>query len=672
MLLALLYLLMVIFFGCTSVMRFVNVKKIYSKINFSRHNKSVPELLFIVPSGSVIGILITTFICYFIIYFINYFVPSLKMHSYDIAIILLSFFSCAASFINLKKIGKLKFNHENWKYYLIVITLIIILSSFLIFYGYFMRDSIIYMGPTINSDLSPHTALTEAFGNGGNIPTQYMHFSNDGIRYHFMFYFFTGLLKYLKMPLDLSLNIPSIIGIVSALMLIGLLANLITNDKRAFLIAPLLVLFRSSLDIFDLINNQSLLTFIPRLISKSEWYNTTPYDEWGLWAINVYANQRHLMFGIAILLIVIMTFIPYFADFLKKIKKYNGIEKIKFFFLDKDNWKISDWKLLLFLCIIIIALPYFHGSVLISLLLILFWMAIFSENRLSYLIIAIAAVCSSYMQTSLFSGNASNVVNFMYMPGFVLGDCSLFDILKYLIIVTGITFVLGYIYAMEKGKGSYLPLLSIIFIIPTIFAFLFKVSFDVVANHKFIQISLILFSVLTAGFLVEYFKEKGNILRNIFGLILIFLLTATGVSEWFIYINMNKYPIYFDEKSEVTTWIRNNTALDDTFLTPYWALSNVYLSGRQIYYGWPYYAWSAGHDTDGRYEIYKYLLTGCNDNIEEFTKICKKEKIKYFVDTDDYYSFEIEEEDFHREYITNNLKLVKDIPNEGMTIYQIY
>lgn len=31
-----------------------------------------------------------------------------------------------------------------------------------------------------------------------------------------------------------------------------------------------------------------------------------PYDNWGLWAVNVYANQRHLMLGVALLLILVI------------------------------------------------------------------------------------------------------------------------------------------------------------------------------------------------------------------------------------------------------------------------------------------------------------------------------------------------------------------------------
>ncbi len=666
-----LYLLLVIVFGCSLIMRLVNVKELYLKINPNQKPTSIPELLFIISGGSVIGIILTTFFCYFIIYIINVFFSSLSKYAYNIGIITCVILCLGLTILNFIKCKKRKLSTNNYKYYLGVILLLLCLSTFLIFYAYFMRGSVIYTGPTIHSDLSPHTALTESFGNGANVPTSYMHFANDGIRYHFMFYFFTGLLKYLKLPLDMALNIPSIIGIMATLILVGLLANLISNDRRAFLIAPLLILFRSSFDIFDML--KPIISFIPRVIANNSWYTTTPYDEWGLWAINLYANQRHLMFGIAILLVIMMLFIPYFANFLRKVKEYKGFKKIKYWLVDKNNWVVLDYKLLLLSSMVIITLPYFHGSVLITLLLILFGMAIFSENRLTYLIIAILAVISAYLQTNIFSGGVSNVVNLKLVLGFVVENHSFIKIIKYLIMVTGITFILGLMYTYLHRKNNYIFLLSLIFLLPIVFAFTFQLSIDLLANHKFIQISIILFDVFVACFMANYYSNKGDIKKKICGYILIFLLTATGISEWFIYINMNRDLMPFDEKSEVTLWIRENTATTDTFITPYWSMKEVYLAGRPIYYGWPYYAWSAGHDTDSRNQIYRYLLRGADDNIEKFIETCKKEKIKYFVDTLEYYDFDdIGEADYHRDYITSNLKLTKEFPEMGIRLYKIY
>ena len=48
------------------------------------------------------------------------------------------------------------------------------------FYSYYLnRDGMLKVGYSVFSDLSPHTAMTSSFGEGDNVPTEYMHFPND-------------------------------------------------------------------------------------------------------------------------------------------------------------------------------------------------------------------------------------------------------------------------------------------------------------------------------------------------------------------------------------------------------------------------------------------------------------------------------------------------------------
>ena len=158
--------------------------------------------------------------------------------------------------------------------------------------------------------------MVSSFGEGFNFPTQYIHFSGDGIKYHFFFYFFAGTLQYLGLPIDYALNLPSIISMVCALVLLGLLAVLISSRRSAFLVAPVLVLFRSSLNVFYhfgeyLKSGSTPSQAVKSILDYSAWYEVTEYDGWGIWAINVYPNQRHLMLGISLILIMVILFLPF-------------------------------------------------------------------------------------------------------------------------------------------------------------------------------------------------------------------------------------------------------------------------------------------------------------------------------------------------------------------------
>ena len=55
-----------------------------------------------------------------------------------------------------------------------------------------------------------------------------------------------------------------------------------------------------------------------------------------------------------------------------------------------------------------------------------------------------------------------------------------------------------------------------------------------------------------------------------------------------------------NEKSDICQWVMANADSHDIFLTDWYSLNDYVLGGAMLYFGWPYYAWSAGYDTYGR------------------------------------------------------------------------
>ena len=150
-------------------------------------------------------------------------------------------------------------------------------------------------------------------------------------------------------------------------------------------------------------------------------------------------------------------------------------------------------------------------------------------------------------------------------------------------------------------------------------------------------------------------------------------LTATGISEWATYINLNKGYTSVNINSPVTKWIMENTDPSDVFLTPRWSMNRFILAGRPMYYGWPYYAWSAGHDTYTRETIYLWLVSGCDNDIEEFTRYCKERHIRYLIADSEFYNAEFDNGvTFNREFVEKNLTHAAYFAEEDTTIYRIY
>ena len=55
-------------------------------------------------------------------------------------------------------------------------------------------------------------------------------------------------------------------------------------------------------------------------------------------------------------------------------------------------------------------------------------------------------------------------------------------------------------------------------------------------------------------------------------------------------------------------WLLAETKPDDIFLTDLYVTSPILLAGRKIYYGWSYYAWSAGYPVAEREQRYRRML----------------------------------------------------------------
>ena len=1016
--LAVLYLALCAAFGMAFVgLTVPDVRRLYIACSPSAKTIThIPNTLFTVPAGIITGLMCVPFFSYYVTLGLSYFIDNGELCKKLGVLITFAFFlwmilTCLI-LINRKRVKReelkasgavmiedYKFSMLDSLFYGIVILAITIAATFLMFYTYRINGNDLLNGYSTFSDLSPHTAMVSSFGKGFNFPTQYMHYSGDGIKYHFLFYFLAGTLQYLGLPIDYALNLPSIITMVCALVLLGLIAVLFSSRRASFLIAPVLVFLRSSLNVFyhirEFIQEGSTpVEAVKRIFSTNYWYAVTDYDNWGIWAINVYPNQRHLMLGIAVILIVIILFMPFVRRLGISISRAEGFSGgVKAFAFSRNAWLARSNDPLypvsstMLACILVIVMPYFHGSCLIALLLVLFGMAVLSESRLLYLATAVCAVASSYVQTMVFSGGYKNVVSMAFEPGFILGDVTLFSLARYLFIVTGGTLILAAVFAiitliidLVHKKPIHRFLLFLCFLNPLIFAFIFRVSLEMLANHKFIQVTLILTDALVAALIgnllyipikrrkvsaeaeetaegndiidadsadgeiavaaatadpkgirtpelanasafgepiaddeevnrlpdieaidahtgvdaditgisglepfepdpkdvkeekeevnadaeedkkdetpaelvfgddktesdaddeddeeakagvaaiaalfgeeIESAPEKADesssdsskedmseekpaeksedekteeaaaeetktaedkheektetsdsddsddsdeavlaaaaepahiamrpgtialesvkfgeeepddtadanvaiesaeeagltpvsaseektedikegslkhepvkqqkknkgvsliawIALELAGIILavalMLPLTATGVSEWATYINLNSTPLSVNTSSPVTKWILENTDPSDVFLTPEWSMNRYILAGRPMYYGWPYYAWSAGHDTYTRDTIYLWLITGCGGDINEFTRYCKERGIKYLIDDP-----EFEQTDFgngitfNKKFFEENLTQAAYFAEENTTIYRIY
>lgn len=517
----------------------------------------------------------------------------------------------------------------------------------LIFYTFSVKDGNLNVGFSVYSDFAPHMGMIRSFSYGNNFPTQYSHFAGEDIKYHFMFQFLVGNLELLGMRIDLAFNLPSIFGLLATCMLLYALAVRLSGKRMVGYLTTLFFVFRSSPSFFRFLAKLPKEEIWETLKTRRDFIEFTQHEGWGLWNLNVYCNQRHLAFALAVLLLALHFFLPYVYAMAGKLEKKKEevspelcgtkMELVtkrwlaygKTVFFTKTAFGVKHPVRALFLGILLGALAFFNGSVLIACCAMLFFMAAVSEYRLDYLITAGTALVLSLLESKLFI--AGSAVSPKYQFGFIADNKTFFGVLDYMWQLWGILLLfLGAYLLLGRGVKRYLVF---VFSVPLLMAFTISFTPDITVNHKFVMMAEMLLSVFAAMILTELWEKSSTfltnrlVMRRVVAVLLIVFLTMTGFFEFFLI--KRQYQAVFNPEDPRTVWFRENTDSDDVVLSAPYALNEVVLGGAMLYYGHAYYAMSAGYDTYAREEIVEQMYEAYSSTALD--ALVKEEGIDYII-----------------------------------------
>lgn len=634
--------------------------KNYTHTTYKGRKIGIPSEFLLFPSSFVVGIILTTWTTYIIGYLARENQSPLKIANIIVIIFYSLFCLC---FLLFKKSKEAVINNFNVsKGELIYLILITFISIFLMWYTFYIINNSLHVGFTIYSDFSPHIGMVRSFSKANNFPSQYTFYAGEDIRYHFMFFFLIGNLEYLGLRLDFAFNIPSALGLMSVYLLLYVLAVKITGRRRVGYLTGLFFTFRSSLSFFlYLLESTKDLNIIESLINNREFIGFTPNENWGLWNLNVYVNQRHFPFSLTILLLVIILFLP---SLYKMFSSFEGRNKppIKNIFFTKEGWLVRDYKLAISTGLLAGLAAFWNGASLIALLSILFVMAILSSNRLEYLISALIATGLSLIQSGFFV--KASPVSPVYYFGFIVEDPNFINVLIYIFKLFGFLPLLLIIsFFTKKSVDRYI---IIAFLVPGLITFTLSLTPDVTVNHKYLMISVMLLSIYVGDLIASILKKRSFIYKGL-ALVLILFMTITGAYDFVTLVRINEDSVKLDLDNELTKWIEENADSQDIFLTAPYALNQVVLAGPSLYQGWPYFAWSAGYDTYYRDKQVRLMYEA--DSSEDLVKLVRKNEIRFIiVDKDNRSS---EEYNLNEANIRNTYQCVFEI-GEGEYKTSIY
>ena len=542
-----------------------------------------------------------------------------------------------------------------------------IFAAFLMWWTFSYQDGVYRVGYSVFSDFAPHIGMIRSFSKGSNFPTGYSHFAGEDIKYHFLFQFMVGNLEYLGMRLDWAFNLSSTICLAGAFWLLYVLAVKLTGKRAVGYVAAALFAFRSSDALFDFFakpptklviesgpDQKNLSSLVWKAFRANEAFvGTTEHEDWGLWNLNVYCNQRHLAIGLCVLLCLVIFLLPpvfsavgrvrgriadKLAEFRAKDPEYKllPIEKIgyavRFAVFEPDGWLPKKPVRAVLLGLLLGMCSFFNGACVIGCLCVLLVLAVVSDHRLEYAMVAAITVACTLGASSFFIDGSA--VSMKYYFGFLAKVRTFAGAWEYIMTLCGIlpiVLLAGFLISDSARKWIWIA-----FAAPFVFAFTVSLTIDITVNHKYIMMSLMLLAIPAAGFLVWIF-ERAGVWTKITAVFLLVVLTATGIYDLHIVVRKNDIKehryLVLDEDDPITNWVIDNSDSSDIFLTPYYSLNNFVFGGAMLYYGWPYYAWSAGYDTDLRAKKVREMYESRSS--EDLIQQVSENNIRFIVVDDD-------------------------------------
>jgi hypothetical protein len=492
---------------------------------------------------------------------------------------------------------------KKYKFELIIFILSLILSSWLMFSTFSYDNGFMQISTKAWSDFASHIPLIRSFSFGENFPPQYPLFLGPIIKYHFLFYAFVGFLEKGGIRIDYALNIPSILGFSFLILIIFVFSKNLFKSKAVGLLSVCFFLFNSSLDFINFFIKHPLsINTLTDIVTNKTFPSFGPYDGKIISAfgnLNIYTNQRHLAlsYGVSLLLIFLIL----------KTYKTKRISMI-----------ISLLLGLILGLSFLLNIAVFIMTVIVLSLLFLF----FKEKRV-YLLICLLVSLIIALPQYLFTQSTPSFFKPGIYLGYLVNNLSFSTFINYWVQNLGISVLLipvAFLISDKNAKKIFLSFFSL-FIIGNIIQF----APEIAANHKFFNYFIILANMFSAFLIISLWNKKFYF--KVVSIILIILMTLTGVIDLFpIYndskINIADYPVNKD-----VYWIMKNTSPNANFLNTAYLYDNASIAGRKIFIGWPYFAWSQGYDTFSRDNLRKSLLR--SNNLTYFCDNISKYKLDY-------------------------------------------
>jgi DNA-binding beta-propeller fold protein YncE len=600
----------------------------------------------------------------------------------------------------------------------ITLLLFLCMACWMMFATLDYKNGTLLIGNNEWSDFGPNTAIIQSFAVGHNFPTRYPHFSGETIRYHFLFYFQAGNLTFLGLSLPWSLNLLSIITLVSTLALLMALGQLLFHSRTVGRIGAALFFFHGTLSFISFFRSQPSITaaFHAILGLKDFLPSGYPYrgELWGIWTQVVYLNQRHFASAVGILLVVLLFLLDRYrqhaaaeaavapppdplppgraAEENVDLPSTSPIEAqvvlpVEPFPAAADSKQgpplstrlkelisrvvVFD-KSFVFAGCLLGLLPFWNALVFTACFAILAALFLLFPCRRQMVGLGLTTALVALPQLIILrSGGVKTATHSILRWGYIIEPPTLDNVIRYIGFSFGLKWALILIalaFATWFQRKLFLALCTMY-----VMTFCLEMSLETLANHKYLNIWLII-SNLFAGYGVWRlwkvrpawlaFATRPVALVVTGGIVLAGAIDLVPIhNSYFIQLKYGGDPL--------VKWVRENTKPHDIFLSDRFVNHQILLAGRRLFYGWPSFSWGAGYDTTQRDEDYRQLFE--NTDPYAVLRLLYKHKIGYVAIDEGVRHNEFIKRPNEELYALNFPKVWEDKANQygGLVIYKV-
>ena len=580
----------------------------------------------------------------------------------------------------------------------------LVMACWMMFATLNYKEGTLLIGNNEWSDFGPNTAIIQSFAVGHNFPTRYPHFSGEPIRYHFLFYFQAGNLTYLGFNLAWSLNLLSILTLVSLLALLMALGQALFNSRAVGRIGAALFFFHGTLSFIAFLRSQPSFAAAWQAIRSLKDFLPSGYpyrgELWGIWTQIVYLNQRHFASAVGILVIVLLFLIDKYRQhfaahaateaeqqpatgLLTREEEFAPpsfeapVESLPDISLSTKLQELRDKVIVfdkgfIFAGCLLGLLPFWNALVFTAAFAILSALFLLFPCRRRMVGLGLMAALIALPQLALLkAGGVKAPTHSLLHWGYIIEPPTVANVIKYIGFSFGLKWSLILIalgFATWFQRRFFLALCTMY-----VMTFCLEMSLETLANHKYLNVWLILSNLFVAYGMWRLWRLKPlwlTIPGRLVAALLAGAIVTGGVIDLFPI--HNSYWIQMKMVGDpLIKWVRENTKPHDIFLSDRFVNHSILLAGRRLFYGWPSFSWGAGYDTTQRDQDFRELFES-TDPYAVF-RLLYKHKIAYVAIDEGVRRGEFIRRPNEELYKLNFPKVWEDKANQysGLVIYKV-